>query len=315
MQNRLCDVIMKKRKLSYKEIIIVVILALVFSLGSFTLAKYVIEEFHSYYLNAKNFYFTSNRLKKNNPIYLVNNWSGVGSFNISFDLLSMKNSLVYTDYDIPYEVTFVCPNDVGCSVDKPTGTIYNSSTTHSDTVTLSVQPTRNYSENEQLEIQIIAKSTSPYKEEIKARYRYVVGKQGVTYEIEDEANRPYMLLKITNAINYCKVITAFGSYQVNDLIDNNVYRTLSSEDRSKCVGEEIRLDFDPNILLLDTTSNIVNTATYSNTTIGGTDYINRLTFNIEPVSTMAIKFYKVNPSNNYTYPIVNSSSIVTVTIS
>ena len=104
MLNRLCDS-MKFGKKSLKKILIIAVLALVLSLGSFTLAKYVIEEFHSYYLNAKNFYFTSNRLKKSNPIYLINNWSGVGSFDISFDLTSVKNSYVHSNYDIPYTVT------------------------------------------------------------------------------------------------------------------------------------------------------------------------------------------------------------------
>ena len=305
----------KKRKLTWKELIIVLILGLLFSLGSFTLAKYVIEEFHSYYLNAKHFYFTSNRLKRDNPIYLVNNWSGVGSFTISFDLLSLKNSYVYTDYDIPYTVTVSCPTGVTCSVDKPTGTIYSASQTHSDTITVSVNPSRSYGENEQLEVQLTAASTSPYVEEIKARYRYVVGKQGITYEIEDEANRPYLMFKITNAINYCTVVTAFGNYSVNDEIESSVYRSLSASDKANCECQQIALSFNPNVILLDTTSSIIDSSTYTNTTIGGTSYINSLTFFIDPVSTMAIKFYKVNVSQNYTYPVVNSTSIITVTTS
>ena len=309
---------MKKRKLSYKKIIIItipiVLIMLLATLGPTTLAKYIKEEFHSYYLNSKHFYFTSNRLKKNNPIYLVNNWSGVGSFNISFDLLSVKNSLVYADYDIPYTVTYNCPNDVTCSLDKSTGTIYRTSTTHSDTVTLSVTPTRNYAEGERLQITIIANSTSPYSETIRATFEYVVGKQGITYEIEDEANRPYMIFKITNAINYCKVITAFGNYQVNQLLDNVIYRQLSDADKAKCIGENIVLNFSPNVVILDTTSNIINTATIGNTSINGVSYVNMLDFYIEPVSTMAIKFYKKNVANNYTYPNENNNnSIITVT--
>ena len=305
----------KKKILSYRKVIILIIFGLLLSVGSFTLAKYIIEEFHSYYLNAKHFYFTSNRLKKNNPTYLVNNWSGVGSFNISFDLLSEKNSLVYTDYDIPYQVTFECPTGVTCSVDKPTGVVYSASNTHSDTVTLSVNPSRNYVEGERLSIHVVATSTEPYVETISANFEYVVGKQGITYEIEDEANRPYIVLKITSAISYCKVTQAFGSYSVGDYIESSVYRNLPSTDKSKCVGEPITLTFDPNVVLLDTTSDIVNTATIGNTAISGTDYVSRLDFNIEPVSTMAIKFYKHNTSMNYTYPFENNSSIITVSFS
>lgn len=304
----------KKEKIPFKIIILIIAIVLV-SYAGFTLARYVIEELHGYYLNSKHFYFTSNRLKENNPLYQVNNWSGVGSFNISFDLLSEKNSLVYANYDIPYTVTYTCPNDVICSVDKPTGTIYRTSSTHSDTITLSVNPQRAYSENEHLTVHIVASSTSPYVKTITADFEYVVGKQGVTYEIEDVANRTYMILKITNAINFCTVTQAFGNYAVGDSISNDVYRRLAAIDKPKCVSKVIGLSFSPSNILLDTTSNIIDNSTYTNQTINGVDYINSLTFNIEPLSTVAIKFYKKNTALNYTYPFENATSIVTVTVS
>lgn len=304
---------MKKLRISKPIILIMLILVLLFGVSVF--GKYINLDFHSYYLNAKHFYFTSNRLKRVMPTYLVNNWSGVGSFNISFDLSSEKNSHVHTEYDIPYEVIYMCPQDVICSVDKASGTVYNNASTgYSDTVTLSVTPTRSYAENEKLTIEIKARSTSPYIEEIKARFEYVVGKKGVTYEIEDEANRAYLLLKITNAITYCTVTEAFGDYAINDEIDINVYKTLNSTDQSKCVGESITIDFDPTKLLLDTTLNMIDSSTYHTTTISGTDYISDMTFYVNPVSTAAIKFYKIDTTKNYTYPIVNAQSVVGVTI-
>ena len=303
-----------KKKRYLKNGLIVIFLILVCCFGK-TFAKYVIEEFHGYYLNSKHFYFTSNRLKENNPLYQVNNWSGVGAFNISFDLLSQKNTYVYTDYDIPYAVSFVCPNDVICSVDKPTGTVYSSSNTHSDTITLSVNPQRAYLENESLLIHVEAMSTSPYERTISADFEYVVGKQGVSYEIEDEPNRAYMVLKVTNAVDFCKVVSAFGNYSVGDTLSNAVYRRLNDVDKPKCVSQIISLGFSPNNILLDTTSNIIDSSTYTNTVINGVSYINSLTFNIEPISTVAIKFYKKNTVNNYTYPLNNATSIVSVLVS
>ena len=74
------------------------------------------------------------------------------------------------------------------------------------------------------------------------------------------------------------------------------------------------MSFNPSTVLLDTTSNIVNQSTYTTQTISGVDYINTLSFGIGPVSTMAIKFYKVNIANNYTYPFENNSSIITVNV-
>ena len=287
--------------------------AVALSYGVTTLAKYITEEFHGYYLNAKHFYFTSNRLTRNTATYQVNNWSGVGSFSITFNLLSEKNSYVYSEFDIPYTVSVTCPNDVVCTLDKNSGTIYNTPNNHSDTVTVSVSPTRSYGQNERLSIYIEASSTSPYIETLSSRFEYIVGQQGVSYEIDDEANRVYMLLKITNAINFCRVVTAFGNYSVNDLIDNSVFRTLQPADQAKCVSKYIDLSFDPTVVILDTTSNIINEATYTSTTINGTSYVNSLSFKIDPLSAKTIKFYKSN-ALDYTYPIVNNSSIVSVSI-
>lgn len=304
---------MKKIREYFKYIIIIILIVLI-SYAGVTLAKYVIEEFHGYYLNSKHFYFTSNRLTESNTLYQINNWSGVGSFNISFDLLSQKNTYVYTDYDIPYTVTVTCPTGVTCTVDKPSGTIYSNSTTHSDTITVSVNPQRAYAENESLTVHIVASSTSPYQKTISADFEYVVGKQGVTYLIDDVANQTYMILKVTNAVNFCTVVTAFGNYAVGASIPNDVYRRLDPLDKPKCISKEIVLNFSPNNVILDTTANIIDNSTYTNTTINGVQYINSLTFNIEPLSTVAVKFYKKNTALNYTYPSGNNSSIVTVTV-
>jgi len=306
---------MKKRVWTFRHVALFIIFILFAGFGIFTFAKFISSKYHNYFLNNKHFYFTSNRLTDNNALYRVNNWSGVGSFTISFDLLSMKNSYVYTDYDIPYTTSATCSASVICQVDKPTGTIYTSSSSHSDTVVVSVNPQRAFSENEVLTVHIVATSSSPYVKTLTADFQYVVGKQGVTYAIEDVANQPYMTLKVTNAISYCKVVTAFGNYAVNAQIDNEVYRTLDPADKPKCVSQIINLHFDPNDLLLDTTDRLIDQSTYSNTTIGGVSYINDLTFNIAPVNTVAIKFYKVDPTIDYTYPITNNTSAVTVTIS
>lgn len=304
----------KKLKKDYKRIIVLIISILLLVFITPIMAKFVTDTFHSYYLSSKHFYFTSNRLKRNPPTYLVNNWSGVGSFNIDVGLSSMKNSLVYSNYDIPYTVRYVCPNDVTCSFNKNSGTIYGNDPNHADSVILSVNPSRSYTENESLSIYIEASSTSPYVETIGAYFRYVVGKQGVTYEIEDEENRPYMILKITSAINFCKVTEAFLNYQVNATIDISTYMSLSDANKLKCASKKIDLSFNPSVILLDTTSNIINHSTYTTQVISGVDYINTLSFGIGPVSTMAIKFYKVNASSNYTYPFENNSSIITVNV-
>lgn len=307
--------IMKFKKKIKKYIpVILIILALIVVINGRSLAKYVIEEFHSYYLNSKHFYFTSNRLSEDNNLYQINNWSGVGSFYITFDLLAQKNSYVFTDYDITYQVNVVCPTGVICQVDKPTGTIYGNSINHADTVTLFVNPQATYNEGDILSIDISATSNSPYIKRISATYQYIVGKKGVTYLIDDKANQTYMMLELTNAINYCTVVTAFGTYAVGDHISNTDFMQLSAQDKAKCISKNITLSFNPNVVILDTTSLLVQSSSNTTQTIGGVAYLNSITFPINPSSSNAIKFYKINPVNNYTYPIVNNSSIVSVAI-
>ena len=136
----------------------------------------------------------------------------------------------------------------------------------------------------------------------------------MTYEIEDETNKAYALLKMTNAVSFCTVTEAFDAYSVGDKIDGSDFINLSDTNKNKCISEYINISFDPNILLVDNTSSILNYATYTTTNIGGVDYINTMRFKIDPSSTLALKFYKINNSNNYTYPIVNNTSAITVNI-
>lgn len=303
------------KKFHLKQIIIFMLI-LICSYGVMSFSKYIIEEYHGYFLNSKDFYFTSNRLKEDNPLYQVNNWSGVGSFDISFDLLLEKNSYIYSDYDIPYRVWIDVPTGVTYSIDKATGTIYKQSQTKSDTVTISVNPGRTYNENEHLNLKVHAESTSPYVKEITADYEYIVGKQGVTFQIDDVANQPYLMLKITNAVSFCKVMATFGTYNVNQLLDSSVYIMLDDTNKAKCVSQQIVLNYDTSLIRLDTTSAILDNATYDVEHLTGSNFINHLEFNIGPLSTLGIKFYKVNPAQNYTYPNANNTpSIINMTAS
>ena len=305
---------LKKINLNTKRIIILVLI-IAFIISIPTLGKFISKKFHEFYLNSKHFYFYSNRLKDDNPLYQLNNWSGVGNFDIEFDLTSEKNRYTHAEYDIAYTVSANCPNTVTCSLSENGGTIYSTNTNHSNSVTLHVVPNRVFTEGETLTIGVSASSTSPYKKTITATYEYVVGKSGVTYEIEDEPGRAYSVLKITNAVSYCTVVTAFGDYSVGDRIDSSEFITLNDVDKNKCISQNISISFNPTILLVDNTSSIFDYATYTTTTINGVQYINSMTFKIDPLSTLALKFYKDNVTSDYTFPIVNQTSIVSVNIS
>ncbi len=302
---------MKKKNI---RIAIIIILVIVLGFGVYTFARYAVQEYHDYYLNSKNFYFSSNRLTDKEPLYQINNWSGVGAFDISFDLLSMKNNLTFTDYDIPYVVWFECPSDVICSTSNGEGTVYASSINHSSTVTINVNPQREYNEQESMVIKIYAKSTSPYVKTLSATFEYIVGKKGLTYEIEDEKNRTYLVFKITNANNSCTITEAFDDYNVGDVIDNKTYRKLSKDNQSKCVSKYVTLAFDNDDVFFDNTSNVLKNAQYTTTDYNGVQYINSVRIPIDPLSSTALRFYKKDTTKNYTYPFDNNTSIISLNV-
>ena len=76
------------------------------------------------------------------------------------------------------------------------------------------------------------------------------------------------------------------------------------------------LEFDPRELRLDLNDEIYTDpdmfVEVETTRISGEDYINKITFNIGKESSKNVKFYKVDKSQNYSYPGVEETSAITV---
>jgi len=312
---------MKKRR--FIRLFIMSLIGIVLALGLTTAAKYVTDKIQSWYLKSKDFYFSSDLLDTSNTHYQIGTWSGVGSFDIDFKLYAKENELLASESDITYTITVSQPinasgqaTDATATANISSGTIYANNQLHEADITVTVNPSRVFIENESITLTITAKSTSPYKKEIKGTFTYIVGREGISYEIDDETNRTYLNLKITNDIDYCTVITPFGNYSLNDHISDSVYRTLSKANQAKCVSQYITLQFDPEDLLLDSTSSVLEIATTQTRTINSIQYINYMNFAIAPNSTLTIKYYKLDPSDNYKYPsAANPTSIITLTAS
>ena len=288
--------------------ILVLIFILIIIPITFTFSRFISEQFKDYYLSSKDFYFNSNRLGKDNPTYQINNWSGVDSMSLDISMNSNKNDLLYSDFDIGYDIEVVCPEDITCSLNKESGVIYEA--THQDQFTLTIAPKRTFETDEKATVQVIATSTTPYKETISATFEFVVSTMEVSYTINDSKNQPYMILSITNSITYYKVYEAFGNYQVGDELDEETYLSLDPADRKKCASAIITLSFDPNDIVIDTTSSILNESTITTTNIDGVEYINSLTFPMDASSSKDVRFYKLDTSKDYTYPLENQTSIV-----
>ena len=292
-----------------KKIYILVVGLLIFSTTMFTYGRYIYNDIKDMYLASKNFYFNSDKLTTNRTIYQVDNWSAVENYSITVNLNNYKNNLVSSNSDIGYTINYVCSTNINCSVSKTEGVLYASK--RSDYFVAVLSPKVSFNDGDSAWIEISAESTYPYKKTISARFILKVGKIGLSYAIDDVKGRPYFNFDVTNTIDYYVVKETFDNYNENDRIDVNTYLGLSEENKDKCLSAYITLTFNPNKVLLDLTSTAYLKAdNYTTTSIAGYDYVNSISFKMDAISSEIIKFYKVDASSDYTFPIVNDNSIV-----
>ena len=298
---------LRKKLLIITGTIIVILSLLVIP----TYARYIYNAIKDMYLASKSFYFNSDKLTTSNDIYQVNNWSAIDTFTIPISLNNGKNDLLRANSDISYEISYTCSDNINCSVNSTGGTLYSSERADSFNATLSPKPDIIYNNGDQAWIELIVNSISPYKKTLKGRFYLNVGTSDVYYSIEDETKRSYLNCKITNTLDYYLVKEAFGEYSVNDRIDRNTYNGLSDIDKEKCNSALITLKFNPNVVVLDmTNSAYLNAEEYTTKEINGYKYVNSITFKMDSETSVDVKFYKAETQNDYTFPIVNNTSII-----
>ena len=293
------------------KIIIFLIFFLVFLSFVPTLGRYVGNEIRNYYLSSKNFYFNSDKLKQNGIVYQVENWSGVDSYDVTFNMNSYKNNTVYSETDITYDITYTCSSNVTCTITKTEGVIYSDK--HTDSFTVTITPIKPLNDDEKAWVEVSTTSTSPYKKALKGKFNVVVGKMGLSYEINDTIDSTYFEVAVTNTLDYYTARTAFNNYNVGDKIDMKTYLNFTEEEKANCASSIVTIDFDPTIALLDMTSTAyLNAIETKETTIDNYNYINSLSFKVDALSSYKVKFYKVDSTKDYTYPQGNNESIVDV---
>ena len=297
-----------KARFKYRRIILIVMLIIALFPVGVTFSKYIYDKIKYYILEANHFYFNSDKLEDKGITYNINNWGGVDSFNIQFELNNHKNNLLTSDSDIAYDISVVCDNDVQCSISNDSGIIYKDEKTVSYDVI--VNPLRVFDTGESVNVKIEAPSSSPYVKTLSGDFVITVGKKGVSYEIVDEPFQPYFMFNITNVIDKYTVIKEFDNYKVGDVISISTYKDLSDSNKKNCISAIITLEFDPNKVVIDTTSNIINNSEITNTFVNGVSYVSKIKFNVEATSSTSIRFYKKDKSIDYTYPYVNDTSII-----
>ncbi len=282
---------------------------LIVLLTTVTYGRYIYNEVRDFYLSSKSFYFNSDKLTVNRAIYQVDNWSAVDPYTITINLNNNKNNLVHANSDINYEISYICSNNVLCSVNSTGGILYsNDGMSYFNAV---ITPNATFNVGDEAFIEITVNSTYPYKKTLKGRFILKVGKSGLSYTIDDQKGSPYFNFNITNTIDYYLVKEPFADYKLNDRIDRLTYISLSDEDKRKCLSAEITLTFDPEKVILDSTNTIyLKKERYTTTNINGYDYINSITFRMDTESSEVVKFYKANTNIDYTFPIINNVSII-----
>lgn len=308
-QNNEIKTIKKYRR---KQILLLSVLLLFSTSILVSFGRYAIKRINNSFTRTKEFYFYSDKLSKDGADYQILNWSGVDDYTITVNLNSNANNLLKASYDLDYEINCTCSSNLICELSKTSGTI--SANTNSDFFNINITPNAQFRTGDTAEVEITVEVNEPYHSVLSGKFTFVVGQESLTYQIDDSVGSTYLELSITNTISFYNVETAFETYSVGDKISEEVYSTLSDENKAKCYSSIVTLSFDPNILRLDMTDeNYLKTIAVNDTTIGGKTYINGMTFKIPASSSTKVRFYKLIPSNNYTYPIVNSSPIITLT--
>jgi hypothetical protein len=239
--------------------------------------RYVKNIIEVYYLRTKNFYFNSDKLTINGKTYQINPWSGTVPYSINISMNSMLNSLKGTNNNITYDVSCEGRDGAICYFETMGTTLTHRTITkesHADNFTVTVVKDANVQlkNGDEVEVTITATSTSPYEETLTATFILKIGDYGVNYSIEDN----------------------YGSLYLDSLVSN----TLPTDTvRVKLeIVQPTLLSFDMSNMILDR-----DTTQVSYSTINGYQYITAVTFDVNPKSSMMVRFFKADSTQNYSY--------------
>lgn len=314
----------KTNKNTKKKIIVICIAIALVSLMS-VLARYVLNRIDDFFARTTEFYFYSDKLGTDHPTYQMESWGGGEPYEILIKMNSNKNSLLSASYDIAYTITVDCSDNVICSPTSDSRIIYSSSNFDSFVIVVSPDSNKPLKTGDMAWIEIVVEANtnaldpntnSPYEKTLSARFNLVVGQENVTYKITDAPYDPYLELVITNTRNGYIVDTAFGGYNVGDKLTREEYLELNpSSLQQNCSSAKVTIGFDPTILLLDMTNeNYLRGSNISTNFVNSYEYINGMTFKVEPITATIVRFYKVDATQDYSYPGATNSPIINVVI-
>ena len=320
--------IKERKKINKVNLItMIVIIVLIVSYLTSSFGRYALNFVNDFYLRSKEFYFYSNKLLATGKTVTINDWPGTDSYNISVEMNSRENNILVSRSDITYNIA--CTNisdDIIVELSKTSGTIHGSDSEEEvknvDSFEVTVTPQRALEDGDAVSFTIETTSTSPYIKTLSAVYTLVVGKAQLTYRVIDEPNQPYFDVNITNAMESYKVGTAFGNHAVGDELTTQQYAALTDAQKALCYSARVSINFNPSTCVMDITdSHYIEAASNNRTTTttiiknGNTyTYVNGLTFDVNPLSSTTVRFYKNDVTQDYTYSSNESTGPCVVTL-
>lgn len=244
------------------------------------LAKYMYEKNYEAYFKSKHFYFYSDVLKSEGKTYNIDNWDGI-SYGLDIDINNVLNDLVWNDYNIDYDVNVECSSNITCNL--TTGT--SDTLTYDNTKGTTNRIKLNITSNEEIQVgqtatvTVSATSKSKYEKKLSAKFILKVSNYGVRYSIEDSVNRYFLTLQIYN---------------------------------SSSATKKLSLTFDPSKVLIDNTNPIVLNSLDTSIKKDSENRITGIDLEVDASKEITIDFFKKDISKDYTYPLTNDSSIVSV---
>lgn len=314
-----------RKKISKVNLItMIVIILIIVSYFSSSFGRYALNFVNDFYLRSKEFYFYSNKMLATGKTVTINDWPGTDDYYISVEMNSRENNLLVARNDITYTISYKdASSDVQIFLPQEVNrTIYGSESTatvkNTDSFEVRVHPIRALQNGEAVYFTLEATSTSPYVKTLSAVYTLVVGKAQLTYKIIDEPGQPFFDVDITNAMESYKVGTAFGSYSAGEELTVSAYEALSDEQKALCYSARVTINFNPNTCVMDITdSHYIEAEKNSRTTTttinkGGNTYtyVNGLTFDVKPLTSTSVRFYKNDVTQDYTYSSVEGGTCV-----
>jgi hypothetical protein len=260
--------------------------------------------------------------KSENTRFEIKNWSGSRGTKTNIatiEMYSRKNTLKKSKVDIEYQLKFdvevfkyknitdttlscveKSPNEMNeeqlntfslgsAYIDLQIDPILNGKTSrlisndNVDEFTMNITPKNSdFKEGEYVHIKTRADAISPYTETLYGNLYIYAGKDGITYQVEDTANSPYLNVILTN-----------------------------DSDKAEA---ELEIQFDPNVIVLDNTAN--NFTEVETMQIGSRpsyEYINKIKVKVAQSDSEFIKFYKKDVTKDYSIPDENTLKVLSGT--